>query len=177
MNRRRWLQVGLAGGAVLGAAAWWTRGPGRHPHAGDAPDGAGPAAAWTPQAAELLTALAPVVIGPACRTAAQCARVTEGVRQAVAALSPAAQADVGELFMLLAIGPARGLLTGIWGSWNGASALEIEAFLQRWRHSRLALLQAGYHALHDLILAAWYADPDSWTDIGYPGPPVLQGAA
>jgi hypothetical protein len=117
------------------------------------------------------------MLGPACSGAQQCRRVIEGVRVAVAALSPAAQRDVDELFTLLDIGPARGLLTGIWGSWGEASAPEIEAFLQRWRHSRLALLQAGYHALHDLILAAWYAEPESWSSIGYPGPPQVPGAA
>jgi hypothetical protein len=113
------------------------------------------------------------MLGPACGNAAACNKLVEGVRQAVAALSPAAQRDIGELFMLLNIGPARGALTGIWRSWNEASAEDITGFLERWRHSRLALLQAGYHALHDLILAAWYAEPESWADIGYPGPPAL----
>jgi hypothetical protein len=113
------------------------------------------------------------MLGPACWNAGACSKVVDGVRQAVAALSPAAQRDIGELFMLLNIAPARGALTGIWGPWSEASATDITAFLERWRHSRLALLQAGYHALHDLILAAWYAEPESWADIGYPGPPAL----
>lgn len=121
----------------------------------------------------MITALAPVMLGAACGNAAACSKVVDGVRQAVSALSPAAQRDIGELFMLLNIGPARGALTGIWGPWSEASAADITGFLERWRHSRLALLQAGYHALHDLILAAWYAEPESWADIGYPGPPAL----
>ena len=177
MNRRRWLQVGVAGGAALSAAAWWAQRslPPQSTH--DAPTSSLPPPAWTPEAAALITALAPVVLGPACAGTAPCRRVTGGVRVAVAALSPAAQRDVGELFMLLSIGTARGLLTGVWGSWDQASTEAIEAFLQRWRHSRLALLQAGYHALHDLILAAWYAEPESWAAIGYPGPPTLQAAA
>lgn len=177
MNRRRWLKVGVAGGAALGVAAWWAQRPsafGRTPYT---PAANLPPAVWTPEAAMMIKALAPVVIGPACTGAASCQRVAEGVRVAVAALSPAAQRDVGELFMLLNIGPARGLLTGVWGSWSDASTKDIEAFLQRWRHSRLALLQAGYHALHDLILAAWYAEPESWAAIGYPGPPALAPVA
>jgi hypothetical protein len=32
------------------------------------------------------------------------------------------------------------------------------------------MLQTAYHALHDLVLGAWYADPSSWTAVGYPGP-------
>lgn len=177
MNRRRWLQVGVAGGAALTAAAWWAQRSVPAQGASFVPSSSPAPSVWTPEAAALIAALAPVVLGPACTDAVSCQRVTEGVRVAVAALSPAAQRDVGELFMLLNIGPARGLLTGVWGSWGQASAEEIEAFLQRWRHSRLALLQAGYHALHDLILAAWYAEPESWAAIGYPGPPQLGGAS
>ena len=41
------------------------------------------------------------------------------------------------------------------------------SFLRRWQHSRLDLLKSGYQALHDLVLGAWYADPQSWAAIGY----------
>ena len=138
--------------------------------------GAGHGWAGGPVAGEfgqMMAALAPMMLGDACKTHADKQRLVQGVQVAVQSLSPAAQRDVGELFALLNIAPARGLLTGVWRPWSEASWSEIESFLQRWRHSRLALLQAGYHALHDLILAAWYADPASWPDIGYPGPPMI----
>jgi len=35
---------------------------------------------------------------------------------------------------------------------------------------RFALLRIAYHALHDLVLGAWYAQPSNWVAIGYPGP-------
>jgi hypothetical protein len=49
----------------------------------------------------------------------------------------------------------------------------LVAFLESWRHSRFDLLKSGYAALHDIIFGAWYAHPDSWESIGYPGPPEV----
>jgi hypothetical protein len=31
-------------------------------------------------------------------------------------------------------------------------------------------LRAGYGALQNLVMGAWYAAPTSWDAIGYPGP-------
>jgi hypothetical protein len=47
---------------------------------------------------------------------------------------------------------------------------QVSAFLQDWRLHRLGLLRSAYHALHDLVLGAWYAQPASWLAAGYPGP-------
>jgi hypothetical protein len=57
--------------------------------------------------------------------------------------------------------------------WGEASEAEVGAFLDGWRGSSLGLLRSGYHALHDLILGAWYADPATWAALGYPGPPKV----
>ncbi|MCZ7564166.1 MAG: hypothetical protein M5U08_10575 [Burkholderiales bacterium] len=54
-----------------------------------------------------------------------------------------------------------------------ASRNEIAAFLERWRNSGWPPLRQGYLALHELVLAAHYADAASWPAIGYPGPPAL----
>lgn len=67
----------------------------------------------------------------------------------------------------------RGLLTGVWGSWETASPSQVEAFLRRWRYSRFGLFQSAYAALHDLVLGAWYGQPEAWAAIGYPGPPAV----
>jgi hypothetical protein len=53
-----------------------------------------------------------------------------------------------------------------------ASAEDIARFLERWRHSSIALLRSGYQALHELVMAAWYGNAQSWGRIGYPGPPT-----
>lgn len=70
----------------------------------------------------------------------------------------------------VALAPARRLLTGIAGGWEGARIDGVSAFLQDWRLHRLGLLRSAYHALHDLVLGAWYAQPASWAATGYPGP-------
>jgi hypothetical protein len=74
------------------------------------------------------------------------------------------------LFGLLALAPARRFLAGVPVSWADASLEQVGAFLQSWRLHRLGMLQVAYHALHDLVLGAWYADPLAWPAIGYPGP-------
>ena len=37
-------------------------------------------------------------------------------------------------------------------------------------YSEDELLRSAYAALHDLVLGAWYGNPDNWPGIGYPGP-------
>jgi hypothetical protein len=46
----------------------------------------------------------------------------------------------------------------------------VAEFLQGWRTHRFGMLRGAYAALHDLVLGAWYAQPDAWAAIGYPGP-------
>ncbi len=94
----------------------------------------------------------------------------DGVHQAILGLPPATQKEVQDLFGLLALAPARRLLTGIEGGWQGARVEQVSVFLQKWRLHRLGLLRSAYHALHDLVLGAWYAQPASWPATGYPGP-------
>jgi hypothetical protein len=98
------------------------------------------------------------------------ARATEGVHQAILGLPLATQKEIADLFGLLALGPARRFLAGVPDGWASASTEQVGAFLQAWRLHRFAMLQVAYHALHDLVLGAWYADPSAWTAIGYPGP-------
>jgi len=78
----------------------------------------------------------------------------EGVHQAILGLAPATQKEVQDLFGLLALAPARRLLTGIAGGWEGARVEQVSTFLQDWRLHRLGLLRSAYHALHDLVLGA-----------------------
>jgi hypothetical protein len=106
---------------------------------------------------------------PVARAAAVTA-TTGRVHLAILGLPLTAQKEVQDLFGLLALAPARRALTGVSGSWGQASATEVGVFLQEWRFHRLDMLQTAYHALHDLIIGSWYADPASWAGIGYPGP-------
>ena len=95
---------------------------------------------------------------------------TGRVHQAILGLPLTSQKEVQDLFGLLALAPARRALTGISGGWASATDAQVGAFLQEWRFHSLDMLQTAYHALHDLIIGSWYADPASWVAIGYPGP-------
>ena len=110
------------------------------------------------------------VLPPGAGRQAAIAATVEGVHTAISHLPLAVQKEVQDLFGLLALAPARRLLTGISGGWAAAAEDEVAAFLQDWRLHRFALLRTAYGALHDLVLGAWYAQPASWSAIGYPGP-------
>ena len=96
--------------------------------------------------------------------------VTARLHQTILGLPLATQQEVQDLFGLLALGPARRLLTGIPHGWADATDAEVTDWLQDWRTHRLALLRTAYQALHDLVLGSWYSDPANWAAIAYPGP-------
>lgn len=156
-TRRQFLKTGLAGGLLLNLAAC------RRP-------------AENGGRSSILKALVPVLLAGALPDEAKAAemlvaRTISGVDRAIAGLSLTAQKEIGELFDLLAFTPTRILAAGLWSSWDEATPEALVRFLESWRHSRFDLLKSGYAALHDLILGAWYARPETWGAIGYPGPP------
>jgi len=118
---------------------------------------------------EFLTVIVPVLVGPAARSPADIAATVSRVQAAIAGLPLAAQAELQDLFGLLALAPARRLLTGL-PAWRDATPAQVQTFLQDWRLHRFLKLRSAYQALHDLVLGSWYADPASWGAIGYPGP-------
>lgn len=157
-TRRRFLQVGVAGAAVLATAGYLAR-----------PRG------------DVIAALVPVVLaGSLPREAAARARavaeIAAAFHRAVAGLTPAVQAEVAQLLGLLRFMPTRLAFTGIASPLDEAAPADMAAFLERWRTSRFDLLRASYQALTQLIQAAWYDNPSSWQAIGYPGPPRSLGA-
>jgi len=173
ITRRTFIKTGIAGATLLALAAAFQR----------PLDRAGKQAlvAGNPLDASLATvvrAVAPVILqgafpaGEPQRALAR-ERIARDVATAVSALGAGAQQEVAELFALLAFAPTRIAVAGVATAWDQAGASEIEAFLRSWQHSRVDLLKSGYQALHDLVLGAWYADPQNWGAIGYPGPPSL----
>jgi hypothetical protein len=132
-----------------------------------------PAARFTldGEARGALQAIVPALLAGALPAGAGAlATAIERVGQAIGGLPLATQQEIQDLFGLLALAPARRWLAGVPDGWANASAEQTAAFLQAWRCHRFAQLQVAYHALHDLVLGAWYADPSSWAAIGYPGP-------
>ncbi len=86
------------------------------------------------------------------------------------ALPPCAQAELSQLLSLLATAPGRHLLGGLDKEWALASEADIQQALQGMRLSSLALRQQAYGALHDITAAAYFSDPSTWRQLGYPGP-------
>jgi len=162
-SRRSFLKIGLAGAVTLAAGGLLYRQFRAAPQQFEL-DSSG---------RDMLAAVIPVMLGPVLPAgpgrAAALSEAIEAVRIAIIGLPLAVQKEVQDLFGLMALAPTRRLLAGI-PPWAEASPEQIAAFLQSWRGHRLALLQSAYHALHDLIIGSWYAQPAHWAAIGYPGP-------
>jgi hypothetical protein len=123
-----------------------------------------------------LRALVPVVIEGSVSAEKMAAAVEQciiGIDYSLARFSPAMQNLTVQLFDVLALGLTRGPLTGVWGGWENASAEDIRHFLDRWQNSSIGLLQMGYVSLLQLVMLAWYGQPQSWAHCGYPGPPTV----
>ncbi len=166
-TRRSFLKIGAAAAITLavGGAVYRLTHPPALPHPFTL-DG---------DARAVLAAIAPVMLGPVlpAEAAARAAALDGAMTRTLAAihgLPLGTQKEVQDLFGLLALAPARRWLAGVSGSWEQAAPQQVAAFLDHWRHHRLATLQTAYLALHDLILGPWYAEPSSWAAIGYPGP-------
>lgn len=172
LTRRQFIKAGIIGGAALTAAGlFYSRG------LKEAPSTA-VSRGLTLSERTIIAALVPAILAGVLPEAGEArqkaiALTVDGVGVAIGGLSAAAQKELAELFTLLNIAPARVLLAGLWPRWEDASPAEIAAFLQGWRTSRLELLRSAYAALHDLVLGAWYGNPDAWEAIGYPGPPEI----
>jgi len=175
VTRRTFLIAGIGGSAAL-LAAWWLRGT-REPVS--ATGDLAPLTVLDVDAPAIIAAIVPAMLDgvlPATPPSARAAAVDEtvvNVARAIGGLPPASQKELGELFSLLAFSPSRIVVAGVHSPWSEASAAEVAAFLDRWRTSRWSLLHSAYGALHQLIYAAWYANPKSWPAIGYAGPPQL----
>jgi hypothetical protein len=168
-SRRQFLKFGLTG-ALLLTAAGAVRGQRRYVPA----SGAEALAVLDADDRAVLAAIAPTLLDGGASADANIDAVVGSVDRAVAGLPPYLQAEVKQLLALLASWPGRRWLAGVSGSWGDARRDEVAAFLERWRFSRWRMLQQAYHALHELVFAAWYARPDAWPAIGYPGPPEVK---
>jgi hypothetical protein len=90
--------------------------------------------------------------------------------ETLAAFPSATQAEISQLLSLLTSTPGRIALAGLHTDWPQADVAELQQALQGMRVSRLALRRQAYHGLRDLTNAAYYADPATWSLMGYSGP-------
>lgn len=170
-SRRAFLKAGAAGAVALLFV--------RSLNAAELPDASSGRA--LPRAAkDIFAAIVPVLLDGALPTGAESAgarsETLRAIEDAIAGLPSAARNELADLVSLLDFAPTRCLLAGVWSPWSEASSASIAAFLDRWRESRFTLLRSAYGALHQIVFAAWYAQPRAWAAIGYAGPPVVPSA-
>lgn len=96
----------------------------------------------------------------------------ERIDQGIAMFGPANQQELRKLFDLLNFAPTRITLARVWSDWPSVSTDEADAFLNRWRNSRIGLLNNGYIALTKISNVAFYGHEPHWHVTGYPGPPA-----
>lgn len=171
LSRRSLLKVGLLGTALLGTAGLTATLSG--------------CSASTPKAGfavlretdlPFLQALIPVMLAGAVTPAQMPQAISDTLKNldySLNHLSPELLKLTVQLFDVLALPITRGPLTGVWGSWQNASAVDIQAFLERWQNSSLALLKMGHASLLQLVMMSWYSRAESWAHCGYPGPPAV----
>ncbi len=57
------------------------------------------------------------------------------------------------------------------------SAANQDAYLQAWESSPVQTFRFGFSSLRNLVLLAFYTQPESWSMIGYPGPRLGSASA
>lgn len=168
LSRRRLLVLGASGGALLalgGVGLSWQPGVSHPPRRA--------LTAFGPREFSTLWAVAERVCPgrdgwpPASRL-----DVAEKVDALVGGLHPGDRSDLNRLLQLLENGAAGLLLDGQPAPFTARSPEAQDATLDGWRHSALTLRRTGYKALTGLIAATYYAQPEVWPLVGYPGPPV-----
>ncbi|MDH4566007.1 twin-arginine translocation pathway signal protein [Pseudomonas sp. BN414] len=171
LSRRNLLKVGLFGSAFLataGVTASLTGCSASVPASGFA--------VLRDSDLPFLRALVPVMVDGAVSIEQLPAAVTgtlQSLDYALHRLSPEMLKLTLQLFDVLALPVTRGPLTGVWGSWEKASAQDVRDFLTRWENSSIGLLKMGHASLLQLVMMAWYGRPESWAHCGYPGPPSV----
>ena len=168
-SRRRFIFVGVAGAIAAGAAFVL-------PRVGKS-DVVPKGNALVQQHADMLRVVAAAVLGPALPVDAvsrdaELTRVVSAAGALIDNFPTSTQREVGDLFGLLALKPAR-MILGFSGNWEMSEAPAIAQSLLALRDSSIGLKQQTYFALHDMVLGSFYSEPKTWVSTGYPGPPKL----
>lgn len=85
-------------------------------------------------------------------------------------LSQRQQRDLQRLFDLLAHRITQLGLTGHLTALTQLSISQRLQLLQCWRDSYLVVLQQAYHGLRELLLGAYYGQPEHWQPLAYTAP-------
>ncbi len=89
----------------------------------------------------------------------------------MARLHPADVAEFQQLLALFENALVRALLHGSPVPFSRAAPAVQDASLEAWRTSALPFRRLAFKALRGLVAATYWAQPETWPHIGYPGPP------
>jgi hypothetical protein len=170
-GRRQFLRRGLIGGGLLvvaGVVPFAFRSTRLRPPRG-------PLRLLSPAEYAVLAAAAARIVpgdgaGPGWPSAEalDCAGKIDGL---LARLHPDVGNDFRRLLRLLESSAFGALQAGSPRPFTRATPAQQDARLAAWRTSRLDLLRSGYEAVNRLAHATYYASPETYALVGYPGPP------
>ena len=82
------------------------------------------------------------------------------------------QEEVGQLFELMKYPPSRYLITSEWKSPIGMSDEQLLAMLEKMQFGDIRLQRRAFTVFRDVVMAGYYGDRSSWSELSYPGPIV-----
>ncbi|BDG10324.1 gluconate 2-dehydrogenase subunit 3 family protein [Anaeromyxobacter paludicola] len=172
-SRRSFIKKGLLGAALLAAGGGVWLGTRRtHPE----PALKGPFQVLTDAEATVILAIADRLVPPRRGFPRPLDVGVPGKVDAIAAMAhPAVQREIRQLIGLFESPLTGAFLDGLPGTFTGASPEAQDRRLHDWATSRLAVRRTGFRALKKLVYAAYYASPQTYPAVGYPGPPIRAG--
>lgn len=171
-SRRQFLRIGAGFGAAIACSALFPALTGCS--SADTPPHPG-MTFLRPADVAMFRALLPAIaidlegMAPAPRDQRIAAAITN-IDGTIAAMGQHGQGELRKLLDLLSSTPLRWAVAGVRTSWDQAKPEQVRGFLQRWRASRFATLNAGGVVLVKLASVAYFVVPDTWAASGYPGP-------
>jgi hypothetical protein len=172
--RRGFLKKGILGGALLmiggaGGIALRSTRPGKPPKR--------PLQLLSSDQYAVLAAIAARVVpgdsAPPAWPSAEAVDCAGKIDSLLATAHPEVGKEFKQLLGLFENGLSGLILSGRPTPFTRLAPAEQDARLEAWRRSSLALIQSGYQALVRLVHATYYASPEVYPLVGYPGPPVV----
>lgn len=103
--------------------------------------------------------------------------IAERIDAFLAAGDPAVAREFQQALLLVENGLAGFLMDGRPRPFTRLSPEAQDRALDAWRTSTWSFRRMIYRALHGLCMATYFTCPEVYAGTGYPGPPVLPGAA
>lgn len=167
-SRRKFLRLGIAGGALLAAGGIFAL------HGGDYElddRTRRRLRGFDAQRFRVFEAFADRVLD-GCRPGAREVGVALFVDGFVAQMDARTRSDVRKLLGLLEHGTLFGDSVG---RFTDLSPVAQDRYLEGWESSRFVVKRTGFSALKSLAMMGYYRDPRAFVAIGYPGPVVPRG--